>query len=150
MGNQPLIPVTGQRKTMKVFGCVDITQSRFIYKTDDVFNASTYGAFLETLAKRFFKNERKVQYIQDNASYHKNKEIWAWFKKNRKFIEVNNLPPYCPELNATERLWQHTRRSGTHNRYFETHKDMQETIHSVFRRMQKRPSEIQGYLKPFL
>ena len=28
------------------------------------------------------------------------------------------LPLYSPELNPTERLWQHTRRTGTRNRYF--------------------------------
>ena len=122
---------------MKVFGCVNIIDCRFIYKTDDVFNASSYGAFLEKIGKKFFKNGHKVYYIQDNASYHKGKEIKLWFKKNNKFIEVYDLPPYCPELNATERLWQYTRGSGTHNRYFETVDEMKFTLHSIFRRIQK-------------
>ena len=150
IGKQPTIPVKGQRKSIKVFGCVDITSSRFINKTDEVFNGTTYGAFLEKVATRFFTDDRKVQYIQDHAPYHKNKEVWAWFKKNKRFIEVHNLPPYCPELNATERLWQHTRRSGTHNRYFATQEEMVSTLHSVFRRMQKKPQDIRGYLIPFL
>ena len=71
-------------------------------------------------------------------------------KENRKFIEVYNLPPYFPELNATEHLWKYTRSSGTHNRYFETQNEMKKTLHSVFRKIQRRPSEIKGYIKPFL
>lgn len=145
-----MVPVTGQRKSIKVFGCVDVTNSRFIYKTDGVFNGSTYGAFLERVAARFFSKSYKLQYIQDNAPYHRNKDVWTWFKKNRKYIEVHNLPPYCPELNATERLWQHTRRSGTHNRYFASQEEMELTLHSVFKRMQRRPQEISGYLALFL
>jgi transposase len=27
------------------------------------------------------------------------------------------LPPYSPELNPTERLWQYTRKNGTHNHF---------------------------------
>ena len=145
-----MVPVTGQRKSIKVFGCVDIKNARFIYKTDDTFNGTTYGAFLERVAQRFFSKNYRIQYIQDNAPYHKNKDVWTWFKKNKRFIEVYNLPPYCPELNATERLWQHTRRSGTHNRHFATQDEMVLTLHSVFKRMQKRPDEIKGYLVPFL
>ena len=45
-----------------------------------------------------------IFYIQDNASYHKDKDIWLWFKDHRKNIEVFNLPPYSPELNAIETL----------------------------------------------
>ena len=145
-----MIPTTGKRKSVKIFGCVDIIKTRFIYKTSEVFNANTYGAFLEILARRFFKNGHKIQYIQDNVSYHKDKGIWKWFYENRKFIEVHHLPPYCPELNATERLWQYARRSGTHNRYFETHEEMKDAIQSIFKKIQKRPIEIKGYLKPFL
>ena len=127
---------------MKAFGCVKIIDYRLIYKTDDVFNASIYGAFLEKIGKKFFKNGRKVYYIQDNASYHKGKEIKLWFKKNDKFIEVYELPPYCLELNATEGLRQYTRGSGAHNRYFETVDEMKFTLHSIFRRIPKKPSEI--------
>ena len=31
-----------------------------------------------------------------------------WFHDHRKNIEVFNLPPYSPELNAIETLWHHT------------------------------------------
>src|SRR2546429_9934198 len=34
--------------------------------------------------------------IQDNASYHKDAEVWAWFKSNRHWLEMHHLPPYSP------------------------------------------------------
>jgi hypothetical protein len=30
-------------------------------------------------------------------------------------LTVHQLPPYSPKLNATKRLWHHTRVAGTHN-----------------------------------
>jgi len=131
-----------------VFGCVDIKSAQFNYRCDEVFNAKTYLVFLEQIARRY--HGRHIFYIQDNASYHKDKTVWQWFKDHRKGIEVFNLPPYSPEFNAIETLWHHTRMKGTHNRYFETKSEIVDTLTRVFRSIQKNPKQIQGYLAPFL
>lgn len=146
-GYQPEVPVTGARKSVKIFGCVEIYSARFLYHRAPVFNASTYLDYLEQIARRYYP--RPVIYIQDNASYHKDKDVWAWFKENRSWWEVHNLPPYSPDLNATERLWHHTRAAGTHNRYFLNESELMNTLTRVFRSMQSNPQEIAGYLRPF-
>ena len=142
------MPVTGQRKSVKIFGCINIHTAKFNYHQDDVFNAATYLNFLEQVAKRYFR--KHIFFIQDNASYHKDKNVWQWFKDHRNKIEVYNLPPYSPEFNATETLWHHTRMKGTHNRFFKSQSEIIETLDEVFTGMQKNPDEIKGYLKPFL
>jgi transposase len=147
-GCQPVVPVTGARKNIKIFGCVEINTSRFLYRRDTVFNACTYLDFLGRIAQRYYP--RRVFYIQDNASYHKDKEVWAWFSENRHWWQVYNLPPYSPEFNAVEPLWHHTRISGTHNRYFIDEAELWNTLTRVFRSMQRRPQQIEGYLRPFL
>lgn len=135
---------------MKVFGCIDIRRSKFLYQfAEEKFNTDTYLTFLENvLAKKYYPH--KVCYIQDNASYHKDKDIWAWFKENKEWLFVKNLPPYCPELNATECIWHHTRMQGTHNQYFDTKEKIQEKLETVFSGIQKNPKEINGYIRPFL
>lgn len=145
-----MIPVTGQRKSVKIFGCVEITSAKFIYRRDQVFNAETYLGFLEQIAKHYYRRRRHVYYIQDNASYHKDGDVWLWFKDNRKWLEVFNLPPYSPEFNAAEPLWKYTRKTGTHNRYFENETEIVDTLTRVFRSIQKNPEQIRGYLNPFL
>ena len=136
---------------MKVFGAINLQKAKFIYRRDTVFNAKTYQVFLEQMARTCRRSRTKrIHLIQDNASYHKDKEVWAWFKENRSWLEVHQLPAYCPEFNATERLWHHTRITGTHNRYFETEEKLLETLTCVFEGMQKYPDQIKGYLKPFL
>jgi hypothetical protein len=35
----------------------------------------------------------------------KKQETYDGFKMNRRYVEVFQLPPYWPELNATERIW---------------------------------------------
>lgn len=117
---------------------------------EDVFNAATYMVFLETTVSQFFEKGKRLFYIQDNTSYHKDKDVWSWFRQNRDWIEVHNLPPYCPELNATEALWKHTRQTGTHNRTFSNTNEIITTLDSVFEKMNTHPAHIAGYLRPFL
>lgn len=141
------MPVTGQRKRIKIFGCVDVFSGRFNYRRDKVFNSDIYLDFLEQVARRY--HGQKVYYIQDNASYHKKSEVWDWFKDNRDWITVYNLPAYSPEYNAAEPLWKYTRKVGTHNRYFESEDEIIDTLNQVFHGIQKNPQKIMGYLKPF-
>jgi hypothetical protein len=113
VGQQPQIQVTGERKSVKILGAVELYRARFLYRHDEVFNAETYLAFLGQIARRYRRQGAVL--IQDNASYHKDATVWAWFADNCDWLEVHQLPSYCPELNPTERLWQHTRKNGTHN-----------------------------------
>ena len=101
-GQPPEIPVTGQRRSVKILGAIELWRTRFPYRQDAVFNAGSCWAFLKQLARRY-RRQRAVL-IQDNASCHKDAEVWAWFRFNRHWLEVQQLPPYSPELNPTARL----------------------------------------------
>ena len=41
--------MTGARKSVKIFGCVELAKPQFIYGRDEVFNAQTYLNFLENV-----------------------------------------------------------------------------------------------------
>jgi transposase len=63
-------------------------------------------------------------------------------KSNRHWLEVHQLPPYSPELNPTERLWQHTPKIGTHKRFFGGVDALLATLTRVFGEMQSHPELI--------
>ena len=147
IGCPPQVPVTGQRKSVKILGAVELWRTRFHYAQDTVFNASTYLKFMEQLARSY--RRRGAILIQDNASYHKDGEVWSWFRSNRHWLDVHQLPAYSPELNPTERMWQHTRKNGTHNRFFPSVEELVSTLTRVFEAMQRWPWLIESYLAPF-
>jgi transposase len=143
--------VTGARQSVKIFGIVSLQRAKFIHGEDEVFNAVTYLRFLDHFARTCRKSRiYRAHLIQDNASYHKDEDVWRWFGENRRWLTVHQLPPYSPEFNATERLWHHTRVTGTHNRYFVSKAELQATLMAVFHSIQKNPDQIKGYLHPFL
>ena len=151
INSQPKIPSKGARNTQKIFGAVAPYTTKFIFRhTEKFFNYETYIEFLEDhLLPNFYQKGHRVYLIQDNASYHKKPETYNWFQANRKYVEVFNLPPYSPELNAEKRLWHYTRMQATYNRYFDTKEMLGEELFSTFQNMQDHPESIQGLLRPF-
>jgi len=141
------VPVTGARKSVKILGAVELYGARFHYKGDTVFNATTYLGFLKDVLRAY--RRRGAILVQDNASYHKQAAVWDWFAHNRHWLDVHHLPPYSPEFNPTERLWQHTRKHGTHNRYYVNTTELVGTLARVFGDMQAHPDTSRGYLQPF-
>jgi transposase len=132
---------------VKILGAVDLYGAAFHYRQDTVFNADTYLTFLEHLAPYY--RHRGAILVQDNASYHKDADVWAWFTSNRYWLEVHQLPPYSPEFNPAERIWQHTRKNGTHNRYFVSEAEIVTTLTRVFGEIRSSPDIIRPYLAPF-
>lgn len=153
VNSQPKIPSKGERNTQKIFGAIELDTADFVYshKKKENFNHETYIEFLEKMIGHYCKKKgTRVFLIQDNASYHKKSETYAWFSKNRRYIEVYNLPPYCPELNAAEQIWKFTRAGVTHNRYYDREEALCGALFKTFGDIQDNPSLVKGLLAPFL
>ena len=150
-GSQPQIPTRGERNTQKIFGAVRLDNAQFIYlHQEDYFQWETYLAFVDqVLVPEFYRRGHRIYLIQDNASYHKKDETYEYFSKHRRYLEVFQLPRYWPELNATERIWNYTRKHATHNRFFETPEALRRVLFRTFEKVRSHPDEIEGLLDPF-
>lgn len=150
VGNQPLIDTNGARKSIKIFGAVDLHSARFLCKesNNDIFNRDSYLDFLYHLANH--SQKKKIFLICDNASYHHDEDVVYFFKECAKWIEPYFLPPYSPELNPIECVWKYFRKTGIHNNYFQSIEDLRCCFRRVKKNIQNNPSAIRGYLKPFL
>jgi len=61
----------------------------------------------------------------DGAGWHKSKDLQV-----PSNITILYLPPYSPELNPVERLWQHIKDNILSNRLYETLEAMEEKLSS--------------------
>jgi transposase len=151
-GCQPQIPTRGERNTQKIFGAVRLDNAHFTYlHQEDYFAWETYLAFVDqVLLPTFYRRGHRIYLIQDNASYHKKQETYDYFARHRRYLEVFQLPPYWPELNAQERIWNYTRKHATHNRFFESPAELCRTLFRTFDQVRRRPQVIEGLLAPFV
>lgn len=71
-------------------------------------NTKVMNFYLDRLSNRF--SEQEILMIMDNARWHKSKSLYT-----PQNITIDYLPPYSPELNPVEKLWQWFRQEVTHN-----------------------------------
>lgn len=113
----PVVLHAPTRKSVSLFGAVNLSSGKFIHTISPIFNAVTFADFLKKLLKRSSKH-KKIFLILDNARYHHAILLKPWLKKNKRRLTLLFLPPYSPELNPVERVWKLTRRNCTHNQFF--------------------------------
>lgn len=90
---------------------------------------------VQLLAKIEARNpdKRTIHVIWDNAPYHRGPDVRAYLARPDCRIHLIALPPYCPHLNAIERLWKVMHEHVTHNHYYPTQKQFADAILLFFR-----------------
>ena len=84
-------------------------------------NTAMMNLYLDNFCKALKK--RSCFLIMDQAGWHKSGDL-----KVPSQIEIVLLPPYSPELNPVERLWQWLKRHSLRNRF---HEDIDAVMDSV-------------------
>jgi transposase len=135
----PVVLLAPTRKSVSLFGAVNVNDGRFVTRFEKQFDAMTFKAFLIQLLRHRKKGKRIVVML-DNARYHHAKILRDFLRKNRKVLRLEFLPAYSPELNPIERVWKLTRRICTHNVYFQK---IEQVIVSVTKQhdVWKKPNE---------
>jgi transposase len=108
----PVLLHAPTRKSIALFGAVQIRSGKLVTMTASPFNAEAFAVFLRYLARHRRQGARTVL-IVDNAGYHHPPNCPT-------SLRLDYLPPYSPDLNPIERVWKLLRRLRVHNEYFET------------------------------
>lgn len=84
-------------------------------------NTEMMNLFLDNFRRAIPK--QRTLLVMDQAGWHKSKGL-----KIPENVELVHLPPYSPELNPVERLWQWLRRNFMRNRLFEKLDQVEKTL----------------------
>ena len=68
---------------------------------------------------------RNITMIMDGAGWHKDKK---YLLRNSKKVEIILQPPYWPELNPVEKLWQYIKDHTIKNKIYESIEDLEDKI----------------------
>ncbi len=98
-GTKPIQVVNPRYESYYLYGAVALGTGEHLFLEMPALNSSCFEVFIEQLAMTYPQNYNIV--ILDNASFHKTSELTI--PENVGFLF---LPPYAPELNPIERLWQ--------------------------------------------
>lgn len=109
-GQTPTVRTSGQRQGINVISALSNTGGFWYHVFSDRFNAEVFIECLEDL----IKNRRKPIYIiTDGHPVHKSKKVAKFLAENQTRLRLFILPPYAPDLNPDELVWNHLRQKGT-------------------------------------
>ncbi len=108
---------SGRPERRTLFGAVNLKNGKLIGQIAERGNTATFREFLKIVLHRNPHGE--IVLILDNVPFHHAKALRA-FRKSHPRLRFLFLPPYQPQLNPQEMVWQIMRRTVTHNRYYKT------------------------------
>ena len=106
-GSRPTQGYYGGHVRQNVIGAVSPASGQLVSLIVPHCDTEVFQAFLDTMAREVPKQRgKRLCLVLDNASWHKTKRL-EWHH-----IESVFLPPYSPDFNPIERLWQYLKGHG--------------------------------------
>jgi transposase len=125
----PIASNTG-RQRLNINGAINIETLRAEVRFDDTIDAASTIALFQQL-EQADPDAPRIIVICDNARYYRSKAVAAYLTTSR--IQLEPLPPYCPNLNLIERFWKFFKRQVLYNRYYETFEQFRTACRAFFR-----------------
>jgi len=143
VGETPVVKDSGGRFGLNVISAVSPRGDMRFSFVEDTMNSAGFIRFLKKLHKDAGK---PILVITDNARYHHSKETQQFIEATENQITLVFLPPYSPELNPDEQVWNHGKAQLTKRAIF-TKDDMKRYLYSILCSIQKRVSLIKSFFR---
>lgn len=146
VGAQRVILTPGVRaKKRWNWGAVDVVTGRTVHLLHRRRNNVGFRRLLAAIARIYQLAEhpnRKLILFVDNDRAHSARQVTHLLSKYEGRILIEWLPPYSPELNPQEDIWQHMRRRVTHNHYFETIEALTGAVEEFHQQLDESPEYV--------
>lgn len=129
---RPVCPVTISHQAVYAYASVSIGSGQVDSLILPRVDTACMQIFLNEIASRYPKE--KLVMVLDNAGWHLGKEL-----KIPKNMRLLPLPPYSPELNPMENIWDELREKSFYNKVFENIDHLEQHLLSTLQEIEKTP-----------
>jgi len=143
-GQTPEVSTTGARFGINVISAVSPRGNMRFMCVEGRVNA---GLFIEFLKRLIHNAPKKVFLIVDGHPSHKAKKVQRFVDSVSDQLELHFLPPYSPDLNPDELVWNDLKNNAVRRTPFSDKEDMKKVITSFLRSIQKMPERIRSYFR---
>lgn len=107
-GQTPIVRKTGRRYGINSISAISRRGKLWFMLFEDTCTAGVFVIFLKRLLKN---NRRPITLIVDGHPTHKTKAVRQFIESTSGMLKLYFLPPYSPELNPDEQVWNNTKHS---------------------------------------
>ena len=135
-GTRPRQPADQRYENAYIFGAVCPARDTGAALIMPYCDAEAMQKHLEEISRNVQPDAYAVV-LMDGAGWHKAKEL-----KLPDNLSLMILPPYSPELNPTENIWQFLRQTYLSNRVFANYKEIVDTCCDAWNRLEQEAGRI--------
>ncbi len=143
-GQTPIVRVTGQRFSLNMISAISPRGAlRFMVVKGGV------GArvFIEFLKRLMHGQRRPVFLIVDGHPAHRAKIVKEFVESLEGKLRLYFLPPYSPELNPDELVWNDVKNNAVGRSKLDGPKDLHRAVVGRLRFLQKRPDRVRSFFQ---
>lgn len=144
IGQTPVVKQTGQRFSLNMISAISPRgQLRFMI-TPSRIRASVFVEFLKRLMHGW---KRPIFLIVDGHPTHKARLVKAYLKRLQGKLRLFCLPPYSPELNPDEYVWNDVKNNGVGRSMITKVSNLRSAAESRLRYLQKNPEHVRTFFQ---
>jgi transposase len=132
-GVQRLILTPGKNEKRYLAGAYDHGRRKLVYVEGDRKASWLFLSLLRALLVAY-RGMRTIHVILDNYVIHKSCIVKAWLAAHGARIQLQFLPPYCPQENRIERLWLDLHARVTRHHRCRTMAELMGAVHAYLGR----------------
>jgi transposase len=141
-GKTPVVHSTGQRSSVNMISAVSARGGlRFMLAKGKVNGA----VFVEFLKRLMHNAARPIFLILDGGSYHRSRPVKEYVAGLGGKLQLFFLPPYSPELNPDEQVWNYIKHHGVAKAALRSGKELKQFVIVRLRSLQKMPWTIRMF-----
>jgi transposase len=143
-GQTPIVESTGARFALNMMAAITPRGQMHFMIVQGSVKADQICEFLKRL---MHNRENKVFLIWDGHPTHKSKKVKECIASFGGRLEIFMLPPYSPDLNPIEQLWNHAKTNGVGRKPVFGPDQLKAAIYSKLRSLQKLPKIIASFFR---
>ncbi len=138
-GSRPVLRVKGHWEKVSVISGVTLDGELYFALHRHDISGTEVIWFLEQVLEEI---PGKVLIVWDNIGIHRCPEVatFVWFHRQR--LELRRLPPYAPELNPDEGIWDVVKDDRLANYCPSSLDELEATVRTEMRRLQRAPGRV--------
>lgn len=124
-GKTPIVESSGQRQSINVISAVNASGAFWAATYTGKLDAESFVIFL----RNFMKGRRtKVFLVVDGHPAHKAKIVKEYVAETQGRLELHFLPPYAPDLNPDEFVWNYMKTTGVSKKPLKKNESLRERV----------------------
>jgi transposase len=143
-GCTPVVKTSGQRQKASAISMVN-ARGAFWY---DVYTGNLNAGRFIGFLKKFMKGRRRnVFLVVDGHPSHRAKSVAEYVRSTRGRLEIHFLPPYAPDLNPDEFVWQYAKRQGASKRPLKRNESIKSRVEEDLEGIRKNKPLVRSFFR---